>query len=398
MSLSGKNIVVGVSGGIAAMKSPLVVRELMRRGANVRVVLSPSAMRFVGPVTFAGLTSHAPLVDLWDPTYAGEAHVALGEWADAMVVVPATMNVLANVVHGHANDTLTATIACQRGPVLFAPGMHTSMWEKPATTRNVAQLRADGFHIVGPVAGPLASGASGMGRMEEPEAIVNALAALFGAPRPARDLEGVRVLVTAGPTNEDLDPVRFLGNRSTGKMGFALAERAAARGAIVTLVHGPVSIDVPPGVSAIGVRSALEMHAEVFGQKDASDVVIMTAAVADYRPKSIAKDKIKKGENVTLELVRNPDILLDLGASRTGKRPVLVGFALETTNVEAYARDKLVRKKADLIVANEASVGFGGDDNEALLVSQTGTEPTGRLSKRDLADVILDRVRALISS
>lgn len=395
MSVSGKNIVVGISGGIAAMKSPLVVRELMRRGASVRVVLSAAATRFVGPVTFAGITGHVPLVDLWDPSYAGEAHVELGAWADGMVVAPATMNLLAKVAQGHADDALTATLACQRGPVLFAPGMHASMWEKPATQRNVARLRDDGFHVVGPVHGPLASGESAMGRMEEPEGIVSALDALFAGHR---DLVGVRVLVTAGPTFEDLDPVRFLGNRSTGKMGFAIAERAAARGAQVTLVRGPVSLETPRGVDAVSVRSAVEMHGAVFARKDAADVVIMTAAVADYRPKTLANDKIKKGGDVALELVRNPDILLELGASRTGKRPVLVGFALETTNVEAYARGKLERKNADLIVANEAKVGFGGDDNEALLVTAEGSVPTGRISKRALADQILDRVHALISA
>jgi phosphopantothenoylcysteine decarboxylase/phosphopantothenate--cysteine ligase len=394
MSVSGKNIIVGISGGIAAMKSPLVVRELMRRGANVRVVLSAAATRFVGAITFAGITGKPPVVDLWDPTYAGEVHVELGAWADAMVVVPATMNVLAKVANGFADDALTATLACQRGPVLFAPGMHPSMWTKPATQRNVAKLRADGAHVVGPVVGPLASGESGMGRLEEPNAIVDALEALL----VARDLEGVRVLVTAGPTNEDLDPVRFLGNRSTGKMGFAIAERAAARGAKVTLVRGPVALDTPAGVDAVSVRSALEMHAAVFDRKDAMDVVIMTAAVADYRPKTFATEKIKKGEDVSIELVRNPDILLELGAARSGKRPILVGFALETTNIEAYARDKLTRKKADLIVANEAKVGFGGDDNDALLVSAEGTDPTGPMSKRALADRILDRVRSLISA
>ncbi len=395
MRLTGKNVVVGISGGIAAMKSPLVVRELTRRGANVRVVLSAAATRFVGAITFAGITGEKPVTDLWDPSYAGEVHVELGAWADAMLVVPATMNLLAKVAHGHADDALTATLACQTGPVLFAPGMHHAMWNKPSTQRNVAQLVTDGLSFVGPVSGALASGDVGMGRMAEPVAIVDALEGLFA---DAADLAGVRVLVTAGPTNEDLDPVRFLGNRSTGKMGFAIAARARARGAEVTLVHGPVSLACPQGVTAVAVRSALDMHEAVFARKDAVDVVVMTAAVADYRPKAMAADKIKKSGDVTLELVRNPDILLELGASRTHNRPILVGFALETTNVEAYGRDKLERKKADLIVANEAKVGFGGDENEALLISASGTEPTGRVSKHDLADRILDRVRALISA
>lgn len=396
MTLDGRRIVVGVTGGIAAMKSPLVVRELVRRGARVRVVMTPSAQRFVGPITFAGITGSAPVVDLWDATYAGEVHVELATWADAIVVAPATMNLLANLAHGFADDALTATLACRRAPVLLAPGMHTSMWTSAATQRNVAQLRADGFAFAGPVSGPLASGESGMGRMLEPTDIADALGAMLAG---SGDLAGLRVLVTAGPTFEDLDPVRFLGNRSTGKMGFAIAERAAARGARVTLVRGPVSLDDPPGVAeVVRVRSALEMHTAVFAHKDAADVVIMTAAVADYRPKTVAANKIKKGDDEALELVRNPDILLELGAARTGPKPVLVGFALETTNVEAYARDKLVRKKVDLVVANEAKVGFGGDDNDALLVSAAGSEPTGLVSKRALADRILDRAKALFSA
>lgn len=389
-----KRIVVGITGGIAAYKAVEVVRELMRRGAEVRTVMTESAARFVGPVTLTGLTGTPAVIDLWDDRRAGEVHVELGAWADAMVVVPATMNVLGRIATGQANDALTATIACMRGPVVLAPAMHTRMWTSAATRRNVSTLEGDGFGFVGPVEGPLASGESGMGRLAEPIAIVDAVLATL-APRP--DLHGLSVLVTAGPTVEDLDPVRFLGNRSTGKMGFAIAERAHARGAVVTLVSGPVTLRDPPGVQVVHVRSALEMHAEVIRRAADADAVVMSAAVADYRPTSYATDKVKKGDDISIELVRNPDILAQLGASRVGSRPVLIGFAVETTQVEAYARDKLVRKRVDLVVANEAKAGFGGDDNEAILVSHAESRSLPRMSKRELADQILDRVRELHS-
>lgn len=394
MTVAPRRIVVGLSGGIAAYKAIEVVRELTRAGTSVRTVMTESATRFVGPITLTGLTGTPAVVDLWDDRVAGEIHVELGAWADAMVVAPATMNVLGRVASGLADDALTATIACMKGPVLFAPAMHTRMWHQGATQRNVRTLRADGFHFVGPVEGPLASGESGMGRMAEPRDIVAAVLALLDAPR---DLEGMSILITAGPTIEDLDPVRFLGNRSTGKMGFAIAQRARDRGARVVLVSGPVDLPDPPDMEVVRVRSALDMHGAVMARGSGVDAVIMSAAVADYRAKTYATEKVKKGEDIAVELVRNPDILMELGHSRAGATPVLIGFAVETNDVESYARDKLVRKKVDLIVANEASVGFGGDDNVATLVSHEGALPLPRMSKLDLADRILDRVRELHS-
>lgn len=394
MELAGKRIVVGISGGIAAYKALEVVRELQRRGAEVRVVMSESATRFVGAVTLTGLTGRPAVVDLWDPSYAGEVHVELGRWADAMVVCPATMNLLARVSRGHADDALTATLACMAGPVFFAPAMHSRMWNQASTQRNVQRLRRDGFHFVGPVDGPLASGESGMGRMAEPADIV---AALVAWSEPQKDLDGLTILISAGPTVEDLDPVRFLGNRSTGKMGFALAERARDRGAKVVLVSGPVELADPSGIEVVKVRSALDMKAAIDARAPSVDAIIMSAAVADYRPKAFSTEKVKKGDDVSIELVRNPDILMELGAARKGKLPVLVGFAVETTRVEEYARDKLVRKKVDLVVANEARHGFGGDENEAMLVTPDGTLVLPRMSKRDLGDRILTRVRDLHS-
>ncbi|MBC7171450.1 MAG: bifunctional phosphopantothenoylcysteine decarboxylase/phosphopantothenate--cysteine ligase CoaBC, partial [Polyangiaceae bacterium] len=337
--MSARRIVVGIGGGIAAYKAVHLVRELGRRGAETRVVLTRSAARFVGKVTFAGLTGTPAVDDLWDPSYAGEVHIELGKWADAMVIAPATMNLLARAATGFADDAVLATLACARGPVLFAPAMHHRMWGQASTQRSVALLRDAGYRFVGPVEGALASGEVGMGRMCEPEAIADAVFALL---ETKRDLAGVRVLITAGPTVEDLDPVRFLGNRSTGKMGFAIAERALARGASVTLVAGPVQLASPTGAEVVRVRSALEMQAAVEARVASSDVIVMSAAVADYRPAEVSTEKMKKaGEDLSIALVRNPDILAGLGAARTGRHPLLVGFAVETTDVVRYARDKL---------------------------------------------------------
>lgn len=390
--LKGRRIVVGLGGGIAAFKAVALVRELGRRGAEVRVVMTEAATRFVGPMTFAGLTGRPAITDLWDPSYAGEVHVELGGWADALVIAPATMNLLARAANGHADDVVLATIACAKGPVLYAPAMHERMWSRAATRRNVAALADEGASFVGPVEGALASGEVGRGRMVEPEAIADALEAMF----VPRDLEGLHVVVSAGPTHEDLDPVRFLGNRSTGRMGFAIAQVAAQRGARVTLVAGPVTLATPPNVTRVDVRSALELEAAVKAAASSADAVIMAAAVADYRPSVRTEQKRKKAEGpLVLELVRNPDVLAGLGAAREGSKPVLVGFALETEKVVENARSKLVRKKVDLVVANHASDGFGGDDNVVVLVDASGEEPLPKLSKREVAGRILDRVKAL---
>ncbi len=395
MSLKGKRIVVGLGGGIAAFKAVQLVRELMRRGAEVRVAMTDAATRFVGPITFAGLTGKPPVTDLWAEDYAGEVHVELGEWADAIVIAPATMNLMARAVTGQANDAVLATLACARGEVFFAPAMHERMWSHPATQHNAQTLADRGAVILGPVTGPLANGEIGEGRMMEPDDIAEAVEAhlTHGA-----DLAGIRILITAGPTHEDLDPVRFLGNRSSGRMGYAMARRALRRGAEVTLVTGPVHLPTPLGAELLPARSAREMHEVVMSRFDQHDVVIMAAAVADYRPATSAPQKIKKGGNLDLELVRNPDILSDVGAKRVHQPAVLVGFALETENLEEAARDKLERKSADLIVANEAGDGLGGDTNRATLVDASSATPLPEMTKHALADQILDRVRALLST
>ncbi len=390
MSLEGRHIVLGVGGGIAAFKAPMLLRELIRRGARVRVAMTRAAQRFVGPATFMGLIEEPPLLELWQGP--GEPHVHWGGWADAVVVAPATANLLARAAAGMADDPVLATVACARGPVLWAPGMHGRMWRRRAVRRAVERLRADGDHFVGPEHGPLASGEVDEGRMSAPQEVADALEGLLSGG----DLQGLRVVVSAGPTVEDLDPVRFLSNRSSGRMGFALAERAAARGARVTLVSGPTTLAPPMGARLVPVRSALQMRDAVREAADGADAVIMAAAVADYRPERVEPHKIKKGKgSLQLRLVRNPDILAELGASRSAgaERPILVGFALESRDVVRAARDKLRRKGVDLVVANLARAALGSERNEAWLVHEDGVESTGSMSKRDLADRILDFVR-----
>ncbi len=395
MTLAGKQIVVGVGGGIAAFKAVELVRELQRRGAKVRVAMTASACRFVGPVTFAGLTGAPALTDLWDPRYPGEAHVELAEWADAIVVAPATANLLARAAQGMADDIVLATLSCARGPVLVAPAMHERMWRAPSTQRNVERLRADGVTLVGPVKGALANGSVGEGRMVEPNEIADAVQRALRT----HDLSNSTVIVSAGPTQEDLDPVRFLSNKSSGRMGYALAAAARDRGAEVILVSGPVDLAAPSGVETLRVRSAREMQHAIDDALPRADVVIMTAAVADYRPADPKPSKIKKqGDSMSVELIKNPDILAELGKKRTGKRPVLVGFAMETNDVIAYGKKKLVEKRVDLVIANEARVAFGGDDTQATLIDHKREDTLPPMGKLELAHHILDRVKLLLGA
>lgn len=390
------NVVVGVSGGIAAYKAPALVRALLRAGAHVRVVMTPAAGRFVGAATFSGITGEAPIVDLW--ATPGEIHVTLGAWADVVVIAPATASTLARLAHGIADDALTATVLCARGRVLVAPAMHHRMWASAATRANVALLRARGLEVVGPEEGALASGEVGLGRMSEPEEIARAV--LAASPARAEDLAGRHVLVSAGPTHEPLDPVRFLGNRSSGRMGYAIAEAAARRGARVTLVSGPVALAAPPGVERIAVRTALEMQAAITARAPGLDAIVMAAAVADFRPAQVATEKIKKRDAEappSIALVRNPDILAGLGATRGDARlPVLVGFAVESSDLVARAREKLTKKGVDLVVANDAAIAFEGDESEVVLVDASGAVPSGRLPKSAIADLVLDRLATLL--
>lgn len=396
MSLAGKTVALAITGSIAAYKAVEVARLLMAEGARVLPLMTRSASHFIGETTFSGISGEPIATSMWDSSYPGEMHVKIADEAALVLVVPATADILARMASGRADDLVTALVLCAKGPVLVAPAMHSRMWLHPATQRNVAQLVEDGVGFVGPEDGPLASGESGIGRMASPSEIV-ATARHALAPK---DLKGLRLVVTAGPTVEDLDPVRFLGNRSTGRMGFALAEQAAARGASVSLVSGPVDLPTPRGVERLDVRGALSMRdalASLLGpQLSGADALIMAAAVADYRPSQIAPQKIKKeGERATIELTKNPDLLAEIGAMRRGPSPILVGFALETGSGEdvlAYARGKLERKRVDFVVANHASDSLGKETNRASFVFADRVEPLDELSKRLLAGRILDMV------
>jgi phosphopantothenoylcysteine decarboxylase / phosphopantothenate---cysteine ligase len=392
--LAGTRVLLGVTGGIAAYKAALLARLLVGKGATVDPVLTRGAEHFVGTATFEGLTGRVARSGVWEDI-ADETHVALGRAADVAIVYPATAHVLAKLAHGLADDLLTTTLLAARCPLLVAPAMHTEMWEHAATRDNVATLRARGVEVVGPDDGPLMGGDTGPGRLVDPEVALELLARAAGA---RSDLAGRRVVVTAGGTRESIDPVRFLGNRSSGKMGFAVAEQAARRGAEVHLVAGPVSLPTPYGVVRHDVTTALEMHDEVLSLATSADVVIKAAAVADFRPAKVSTSKLKKAAGVpVVELERNPDILLDLVERRgSASRPMIVGFAAETDDVEAQGRAKLERKGADLLAVNDVSgddAGFGVDTNRMVLLARDGGRVEIPLaSKREVADRILDEV------
>ncbi len=389
--LSGRRVLVGVSGSIAAYKAADLVRQLRHAGAEVRVVMTRGATAFVTPLTFEALSAHPVLDSALQTDQGAIGHVELAYWAEALVVAPATAQVLAKLAAGLADDALTTTALSVNGPLLVAPAMESRMWHHPATQHNVATLRDRGAVVVGPARGDLASGRAGDGRLVEPADIVAAVGAALGPG----DYAGRVVLVTAGPTAEDLDPVRYLTNRSSGKMGYALAQAAAGRGAEVVLIHGPTALPAPAGVEMVAVRSAQQMHDAVFARRDRADVIIMAAAVADYRPAAVSEQKRKKGDGpLTIAFERTPDILAALGASDFAG--TLVGFAAETENIEAYAKDKLARKQCDVICANDVSAGqgFGAEDNHLRLFFKDGRDlDLGRGRKAALAQRILDEVR-----
>ena len=401
--LTGKKIILGVSGSIAAYKSALIVRGLVRAGAEVRVLMTPAATAFISPLTLSTLSRQEVITSVHSEE-GWNNHVELGLWADAYLIAPATATTLAKLAHGLCDTALVAVYLSARCPVLFAPAMDVDMWQHPATRANVAKLQAYGNHLIDVETGELASGLNGQGRLAEPDTILARLEQLFAAaaeesPRPS--LAGHTVLVTAGPTYEDLDPVRYLGNRSTGKMGIALAEAAAARGAHVELILGPTPLTTEqPGVAVTHVRSARDMYAVATTRWPDCTAAILCAAVADYRPAVLAEKKIKKGEgDIHLTLVRNPDIAAELGRTKRSDQYV-VGFALETENGPANARDKLVRKNLDLIVLNSlqhAGAGFGHDTNQIQLIDRNNTQAFELKSKRAAAEDILDRLAAVIS-
>lgn len=385
--LGGKRIVLGVSGGIAAYKSPDLVRRLREKGATVQVVMTAGATQFVTPLTFQAVSGRPVRGDLWDTeAEAAMGHIELARWADIVLIAPATADLIARLATGLANDLLTTLCLASEAPVFIAPAMNRVMWASPATRENVERLKARGVTIVGPGEGDQACGETGAGRMLEPTDIAHAISGVA----PPGALAGRHVVVTAGPTREAIDPVRYLTNRSSGKMGFAVARAARQAGARVTLIAGPVNLATPPGVDRVDVESAAQMDATAREAVSGADVFIASAAVADYRPAAPADRKIKKTEaSLSLDLTRTPDVLAGIAA--LDDRPFTVGFAAETNDVEANARKKLEGKRLDMIAANRVGegIGFDCDDNELLVIWPDGERRLGPSPKGALAEELV---------
>ncbi len=400
MKLQGKAVVLGVTGGIAAYKACEVVSRLRKMGADVYVIMTRSATEFVQPLTFETLSNHPVVTDTFARPDTWEVeHIALAKRADVFVIAPATANIMAKMAHGIADDMLSTTVLATKAPILVAPAMNTGMWTAEITQQNAAALKSRGVHFVGPDAGFLACGDTGSGRMSDPAAIVDAIAGILC---PVQDMAGLRVMVTAGATRERLDPVRYMTNDSSGKMGFAVAEAAQRRGAQVTLVKGATTASVPQGVEIVNVESTQDLYDAVTARAPEMDVIIQAAAPADYRFAVTYREKHKKahdGQPFVVELVENPDIAAAVGSA---KKPgqTLVGFAAETENLHANARKKLAKKNLDLIVANDVSqpgAGFNVDTNIATLITREGMTEYPLRTKLELAGDILDQVMALRS-
>ena len=392
MELQGKRIVLGVTGGIAAYKAAELVRLLGKEGVDVQVAMTGGAARFVTPTTFQALSGKPVFADQWDARMPNAmAHIDLSRQADLIVVAPASADFVARVAHGLADDLLATMVLARDCPLLLAPAMNRQMWENPATRRNVAQLAADGVHILGPASGEQACGEVGAGRMLEPEEIVEEVVAFF----TPKVLAGRKVLITAGPTFEAIDPVRGITNRSSGRMGYAVARAARHAGAAVTLVSGPVGFPAPQGVDRIDVISALDMHAAVMARAAGADVFVAVAAVADYRVARAAEDKFKKdaGGLPPLELVENPDILAEVATLKDG--PFCVGFAAESRNLEEFAQAKRRRKNIPLIAGNLVQDGFGGADNRLVLFDDQGAHPLTPAPKTVLARRLVEHIADL---
>ena len=393
--LEGKCVVLGVTGGIAAYKACEIVSRLKKLHADVRVVLTEHACRFVQPLTFETLSGNQVAVSAFEHSFEIE-HISLAKAADLLLIAPATANIIGKMAHGVADDLLSTTAMAVTCPILIAPAMNCAMYKSAALQENLQTLKRRGVLTVGPESGHLACGDEDIGRMSEPETIVARVCEML---RGQDDLAGKHVLVTAGPTREMVDPVRFLSNRSSGKMGYAIAEAAARRGARVTLVSGPVALEKPQGVEAVLITSTLDLYREVTERAKAADLVIQAAAPADFRPLETARHKIKKtGEGMTLQLTPNPDVAAQLGRDKHDGQ-VLVAFAAETDDLIANARKKLDKKNADMVVANDVTqpgVGFAGDTNRVTLVTRSDARELPLMSKRDVADAILDRALELM--
>ena len=391
--LKGKKIVLGVTGGIAVYKAVDLVSRLRKQGCEVRVVMTEHAQQFVTPLTFKEMSGNQVAVSMWSSNQEFNVeHIALANWADAFVVAPATANIIAKMAYGLADDLLSTTLLAAQAPIVVCPAMNTGMYENAATQENIAKLKSRGVTVMPPAVGKLACGTSGAGRLPEPQEIVEFLNAFFA--KREGDLRGLKVLVTAAGTREPIDPVRFVGNRSSGKMGYAVAQMAAERGAEVLLISGPSALSIPANVKAIKVETTNEMLEACLESYDKVDIVIKAAAVADYRPRDVAEQKIKKKTDDALTVVmdKNPDILKTLGAKKTHQ--VLVGFAAETQNLLENARDKVVKKNLDMIVANDvtaAGAGFNADTNIVKFLFANGeVRSLEQMPKVDVANCILD--------
>ena len=396
--MCGKHIIVAVSAGIAAYKAIEVVSRLRKKGAEVKVVMTRNATNIASPLTFGEISGHPVALDMFEQVHQWDVeHIALATWADAYVVVPATANVIGKIYAGIADDMLTTTILATTAPKYICPAMNTEMYNNPITQRNLEGLRSLGYHIMDPAEGWLACGITGVGRLPEPEAIVDWLESKMCS---TNELEGTTILVTAGGTQESIDPVRYIGNRSSGKMGYAIAEQAARMGAKVILVSAPTSLPIPSGVDFISVDSAVSMQEAVEACYNDVNVVIMAAAVSDFRVLHKAEQKIKKMESMTIELVKNPDILQGLGSKKSHQ--ILVGFAAETEHVIKYGQDKVAKKNLDMLVANDVSksnAGFNVDTNEGyFLYPDKEPKEMPNMKKSDLARHILREVIDLVAN
>lgn len=391
--LKNKNIVLGVTGGIAAYKACDLVSRLVKDEANVDVIMTENATKFINPLTFQSLSSNQVIVDMFkEPKYWEIQHIALAKKADLVVIAPATANIIGKIANGIADDMLTTTVMATKAPVVFAPAMNCNMYKNPILQSNIERLKALGYRFIEPGEGRLACGDVGIGKMAEPDVIESYISNMFDRKK---DFVEKTIIVTAGPTREAIDPVRYISNHSTGKMGYSIAYKAVERGAKVYLISGPTPLKAPEGVQLIPVNSAREMLEKIMQHYDEADIVIMSAAVADYAPAITHQQKVKKSdEKLTLELVKNPDILYELGKIKGDK--ILVGFAMETENLIENAKEKVFKKNLDFIVANDLfteGAGFGTDTNVVKIIDKQGNvESLPKMAKLDLADLILDRI------
>lgn len=397
--LTGKKVVLGVTGSIAAYKTANLASMLVKQNCRVQAVMTEHAAQFISPVTFETLTSQPCLMDTFTRQAPVEIHhLTLGQTADLLLIAPATANILGKIAHGIADDLLTSTVIAATCPVLIAPAMNVHMYRNPIVQENISRLKSFGYEIIAPEVGRLACDAVGEGKLASEDVLMDAVLKRLSEQTPdekKQDLTGIRILVTAGPTREAVDPVRFITNRSSGRMGYAVAECARRRGAHVTLVSGPVSLPHPKGVCFVPVLSAEDMYREVMGRRKEQDIVVKAAAVADYRPKNVNPQKTKKQDGtLLLELERTKDILAELGSVKE-KGQCICGFSMETERLAEHSRAKLLNKHADLIAANsltESGAGFGGDTNRLLFLTKDGEEDTGMRTKEACADLLLDRL------